>query len=162
VLGFPTVLERLAGLCVSAVGRERALALAPSPWIEEVTRRQQETGGLPVRGARDIRAPTHRAEIGGVLTPRELLDVRDTLAVTRVLKGFIASREDQVPVLADIADGIEILSDLEAEIAAALNDEGLVPEGRLAAPDQHHRPGRARHRARPDPPGAARRRGAPA
>ena len=27
----------------------------------------------------------------------------------------------------------------------------LAPEGRLAAPDQHHRPGRARHRARPHP-----------
>ncbi|HLJ62293.1 MAG TPA: endonuclease MutS2 [bacterium] len=143
VLGFPAVLERLAGRCVSTVGRERALALTPSPWVEEVERRQQETsearalleqaGGLPVRGARDIRASTHRAQIGGVLTPRELLDIRDTLGVARTLKGFLASREADVPVLAEIADGIEVFSELEGEIAGALNDEGIVVDG--ASPD---------------------------
>jgi len=161
VLGFLAVLERLAGRCASAVGRERALALMPSPWIEEVERRQQEAsearalldeaGGLPVRGTRDIRASTHRAQIGGVLTPRELLDIRDTLAVARVLKGFVVSREAEVPALADIAQGIEVLADLEGEIAGALNDEGIVVDGAssdLARIRRERRAGEARLRER--------------
>jgi len=136
VLGWPAVVERLAGRCASTVGRERAQALRPSPWLDEVERRQRETsearwlleqaGGLPVRGLHDIRAPVHRAQIGGTLVARELLDVRDTLVVARLLKGFVSARERDVPALAGVADGIEVFSDLEAEIGGALSDEGVV------------------------------------
>ena len=77
VLGFPSVLERLAALCVSPIGREQVVALEPSPWLDEAERRQRLTtearrladaaGGLPVRGIRDVRPPVHHASIGGVL-----------------------------------------------------------------------------------------------
>ena len=43
VLGFPVVRERLGALCVSPLGRERAMALEPSPWLDEVARRQRLT-----------------------------------------------------------------------------------------------------------------------
>src|SRR5205807_1029980 len=67
VLEFSAVCERLAGLCASALGREAALALRPSPALEEAARAQRETSearvlaelgnGLPVSGIRDIRDP---------------------------------------------------------------------------------------------------------
>ncbi len=161
VLGWPAVQERLAAACASAMGRERALALAPVPWVDEVERRQRETsearllleqaGGLPVRGARDIRATAHRARIGGVLGPRELLDIRDTLAVARTLRGFVVSRRDGAPVLAEIAERIQVFTDLEAEIAGALNDEGVVVDGaspELARIRRERRTGEARLRER--------------
>ncbi len=161
VLGWPAVLERLAAACASAMGRERALALAPVPWLDEVEQRQRETtearllleqaGGLPVRGTRDIRAATHRAQIGGVLAPRELLDIRDTLAVARTLRGFVVSRRDDTPALSEIAERIDIFTDLEAEIAGALNDEGVVVDGaspELARIRRERRTGEARLRER--------------
>jgi len=161
VLGLPTVLDRLAGRTASVAGRERALALVPSADLEEVERRQRETtearfllehaGGLPVRGVRDIRAPVHRAGIGGALAPRELLDVRDTLAAGRLLRGFVVGRADDVPALADLAEGIEVFTEIEAEIAGALNDEGIVLDSaspELAKIRRERRSGEARLRER--------------
>ncbi len=163
VLGFPVIRERLAGLCASAVGREQALALEPAVRREEAERRQRETsearllaetaGGLPVRGIRDIRGAVHRAAIGGALTVRELLDVRDTLAAARTLKGFLAARRADVPVLAAAGEGIGVQSGLEAAIGAALSDDGAVVDD--ASPDlaklrRERRTGEVRLRERLD------------
>ena len=163
VLGLPAVIERLASLCASSVGRERALALAPSPELDEVERRQRETtearfvleraGGLPVRGVRDVRAPVHRAGIGGALAPRDLLDVRDTLAAGRLLRGFVLGRAADVPALAELAEGIDVFEELEGEISGALSDDGAVldrasPE--LAKIRRERKTGEARLRERMD------------
>jgi DNA mismatch repair protein MutS2 len=136
VLGFLAITERLASLCASPLGRERALALQPSPWRDEVERRQRETsearrlaetaGGLPVRGIHDIREAIHRAAIGGTLAIRDLLDVRDTLASARVLRGFLAGHREDAPALADVAEGVGVFADLEAGIGGAIGDDGSV------------------------------------
>jgi DNA mismatch repair protein MutS2 len=139
VLGFPAVRERLAALCVSPLGRERAVALEPSPWLDEAARRQQLTteartladgaGGLPVRGIRDIRPSVHRAGIGGSLTAPELLEIRDTLAVGRAVKGFLTAHAAEAPALAEQADAIAVLSDLESAIGTAIADDGSITDG---------------------------------
>jgi len=136
VLGFPAICERLAEVCASTLGRERALALQPTPWLGEVERRQHETsearflaetaGGLPVRGIHDIREAVHRAVIGGTLAIRELLDVRDTLAAARTLKGFIATHRVDVPSLAEMGEGIGVFTALETAIGSAISDDGAV------------------------------------
>lgn len=138
VLGFPAVRERLAALCVSAMGRERAVALEPSPWLDEAARRQRLTteartladgaGGLPVRGIRDIRAAVHRTEIGGALAALELLDVRDTLAVGRALKGFLVAHAAEAPGLAEQADGVSVFAELEGTIGAAIAEDGAITD----------------------------------
>jgi DNA mismatch repair protein MutS2 len=138
VLGFPAVLERLAALCVSPLGRERALALDPSPWLDEAARRQQLTtearaladgaGGLPVRGIRDIREPVHRAAIGGSLGALELLEIRDTLGVGRALKGFLTAHAADAPGLAEQADGLTIFTELESSIGTAIADDGSITD----------------------------------
>jgi DNA mismatch repair protein MutS2 len=143
VLGFPAVRERLAALCVSPLGRERAIALEPSPWLDEVARRQQLTtearaladgpGGLPLRGIRDIRPSVHRAGIGGSLTAPELLEIRDTLAVGRALKGFLAAHAGEAPSLAEQAGGLTVFSDLESAIGGAIADDGSITDD--ASPD---------------------------
>ena len=163
VLGWPAISDRLAGLCASATGRERALALEPAPWLEEAERRLKETsearelaetaGGLPVRGIRDIREAVHRAAIGGALAIRELLDVRDTLVAARTLKGFLTKRRADAPVLAEAGEGIGVFGGLETAIAEAISDDGTVMDG--ASPDlakirRERRAGEARLRERID------------
>ncbi|HLY24061.1 MAG TPA: endonuclease MutS2 [bacterium] len=138
VLGFPAVLERLAALCVSPLGRERALALEPSPWLDEAARRQQLTtearalgdgaGGLPVRGIRDVREPVHRAAIGGSLGALELLEIRDTLGVGRALKGFLTAHAADAPGLAEQAGGLTIFTELESSIGTAIADDGSITD----------------------------------
>ncbi len=161
VLGFPAICERLSGLCASPLGREKALALLPSPILSEVERRQRETsearhlaetaGGLPVRGARDIREPVHRAGIGGVLGAREVLEIRGTLATCRTLKGFVAGRRAEVPVLAEVAEALGVFPTLEAAIGRAISDDGTILDE--ASPDlsrirRERRVGEARLRGR--------------
>ncbi len=136
VLQFSEILERLARVCASDYGREKALLLAPSPWREEVERRQRETsearwlaetaGGLPLRGLYDIRESLRRATLGGTLRPEDLLRIRDTLAGARLLKGYVAGRHEEVPVLAAIAEGIGVFPELEGDIARAVAEDGAI------------------------------------
>jgi DNA mismatch repair protein MutS2 len=139
VLEFSTVRDRLASRCASVFGRERAVALLPSTVPDDVERALRETtearalaeeaGGLPLGGASDIREPVRRASIGGVLEARELLGVRDTAAVARTVKGFVAARRKDVPVLAEMAEALDVFPSLEAAIGAAIGPEGDILDG---------------------------------
>ena len=161
VLGFPVIRDRLAELCGSPLGRERARALEPAPRLDEAARRQQETsearllaevaGGLPVRGIQDIREALHRAAIKGTLSARELLGVRDTLAAGRTLRGFLAVHSEQAPLLAEQGGGIGVFTGLEAAIGGALRDDGTVADEAtpgLARIRREQRAGEARLRDR--------------
>ena len=85
-LELPRVLEMLAGCAVTDEGRERALALRPMTDIEDVRRAQEETSaavkllilrGTPgFAGIRPVAASLQRADMGGSLNTRELLEVR--------------------------------------------------------------------------------------
>jgi len=136
VLEFPAICTRLADGCASAMGREAALALRPSPHLDEVEPQQQKTtearrlaeagDGLPLHGIHDIRAPVHRAAIGGALSVRDLLDVRDTVAAARVLKGFVTARRQHVPLLAEIGQALAVFPALETAIGAAIGEDGEI------------------------------------
>ncbi|HKV44063.1 MAG TPA: endonuclease MutS2, partial [bacterium] len=136
VLEFSAISDRLAARCASALGREAALALRPSPVLAEVARAQRETSearglaetgsGLPVQGIREIRDAVHRAAIGGGLDVQTLLDIRDTLVVARTLKGFVLGRRAEVPMLAEVAESIVVFSDLEEAIGRAIGPDGEI------------------------------------
>ncbi len=143
VLEFSAILERLASRCASALGREAAAALGPSPVLEDAARGQRETSearllaeigsGIPVHGMRDVRDPVHRAAIGGVLAVRELLDVRDTAAVARTIKGFVTAHRKEAPVLAEMAEALPVFLDLEEAIGEAIGSDGEILDE--ASPD---------------------------
>jgi DNA mismatch repair protein MutS2 len=139
VLEFSAVVARLAALCAFPLGREKALALLPAPGLDEVERRQQETseartlaeasGGLPVRGMHDVRPAVHRAVLGGVLGATDLLDLRDTLAAARALKGFLAAHRAEAPALGEVAEGVGVFPGLEEGIRQAIGDDGAILDG---------------------------------
>jgi DNA mismatch repair protein MutS2 len=134
-LEFPKVLDLLAGETSTTIGRERALALAPAVAVDEVRRRQSETteavalraqGEVPIGGARDLRPSVRRALAGGTLDPSALLDVAQTLAVARRLRGYVDTQRSRTPLLAAVAGRITPLEALESRIAAVLDEEGQV------------------------------------
>ena len=103
-LELPAVLNMLAQQAVGEAAKENALALFPSREPAEVRRRLDETSAakmmMTVRGSpsfsgvRDVRASLARADLGGALNTRELLDIARVLQCARLVRGYIA--EDSV------------------------------------------------------------------
>ena len=99
-LELPTVLGMLAAEAVSETAKEQALALRPSTETAEVKRRLEETdaaktmmvvrGSPSFSGVKDVRASLARADLGGALNTRELLDVARVLQCARLVRGYLA------------------------------------------------------------------------
>ena len=104
ILELPAVLALLAAQAESELGKEAALRLAPSPESAEVARRQRETadaarlmtlrGSPSFGGAKDIRPALDRAELGGVLNTRELMDIAALARCARLTKAYIADEKN--------------------------------------------------------------------
>jgi len=85
VLELPVILQMLAEQAASESAKEAALALTPSSDIQTVKVLLQETsaakhmmtlkGSPPFSGVKDIRDSLRRADMGGMLNTRELLDI---------------------------------------------------------------------------------------
>ena len=99
-LELPAVLDMLSHEAVSDAAKERALALTPSADAAEVKRRQEETSAaktmMTVRqspsfaGVKDVRASLSRADLGGALNTRELMDIARVLQCARLVRGYVA------------------------------------------------------------------------
>lgn len=135
-LEFPKVLDRLAAYASFSAGEEKARALVPVSNEREIRRRLETTGearalldakpGITLGGARDVRPTVDSTCRGVVLSPPELLDVRDTLIAARTLQRALTALRSQFSRLADIADGILLCPDVVDEVNRCLDDRGNV------------------------------------
>ena len=97
-LELPRVLEMLANEAVTEEGKELCLALRPSADRAEVTRLQKQTtaafdmlvkhGTPSFTGVRPVGAALQRADRGGSLNTRELLDIAQVLRCARNVKEY--------------------------------------------------------------------------
>ncbi len=135
VLEFPKILAALAAGTATPMGRALALDLVPSGDLEAVRAALAETAEavaiaaeseIQVRGARDVRPAAARAASGGMLEPADLLDVAQTLEVTRRVQAQLRAHRDQAPRLAALAERLSALPELASEITRALDDQGRV------------------------------------
>lgn len=142
VLEFSKIRSRLAALTVTAVGRELATALTPSPDPEAVRKAQQGTneavallsdGEVPLRGTADIRDGLRRAQIGSTLDAQDFLALRDTLTTIRQCKGFTHARRDRAPLLADVIHAMGKFDALEEAIRRTVAEDGTILDS--ASPD---------------------------
>lgn len=105
ILEFDKILKKLAALTVSSLGREIAESLMPESDYEKVESLLKETsdgvsyimrrGSPPLGGIHDIRASLRRVELGGVLTPGELLNIAGVLGTCRNLKNYASEAVDE-------------------------------------------------------------------
>ncbi len=133
VLEYPKVLERLAGLTLTPMGRERALGLRPTPSLRQAQARLAETAaarqvreshpGLSLRGAHDLRPHLQAAMRGRTLTPEALLAVRDTLTTARTLHRALSKGP-----LAPLAAPLQPPPGLIEAITQVVADDGTVPD----------------------------------
>ncbi len=142
-LEFPKILERLAKHTMFSASETLALALQPSPYLSEVQAWQGETTeavrllaakpNISVRDAHDVRPRLERLNRGAILTPLDLLEIRQTLIAARDLQRILTRLEEAYPRLADIAGRIEECPGVVNAIGQAIDDKGEVKD--KASPD---------------------------
>ncbi|MBE6970025.1 MAG: endonuclease MutS2 [Ruminococcaceae bacterium] len=103
-LELPQVLNMLAAQAISQPAKEAALTLRPSESRMEVERRLAETsaakrmleykGSPSFAGLKDVRGSLARADMGGVLNTRELLDVAGVLQSARAVRSYGLGAEE--------------------------------------------------------------------
>ena len=102
-LELPRVLELLASCAVTDEGKERALSLRPMTDLDDVRRAQEETTaavkllvlrGTPgFAGIHPVAASLQRADMGGSLNTRELLEIAAVLQAARTAGDYGAGEE---------------------------------------------------------------------
>ncbi len=142
LLEFDKLRARLADQTVFGGGREQALALVPAWSADEVAAAQSLTRqardflerrtGLLLDGAHDMRLEVESAARGKMLLPRELLELRDTLAAARRVKRPILRDAPRWPDLAVLAERLDPCSAVHDAIHEALDDEGEVQDSASA------------------------------
>jgi DNA mismatch repair protein MutS2 len=123
-LEFPRVLEMLANQCVTQDAKDRALRVRPSDDEREVARLLEETTaardmmdrhGTPAfTPLKPVEAALQRAQLGGMLNHRELLDIASVLRTARTVSAY--------------CDGIEERNCLRALFRALTPDRALEDE----------------------------------
>ena len=106
-LELPKVLEQLASCAVTEEGRQQALDLRPMTDLDDVQRAQAETtaavamlvkrGSPPFSGVKPVGASLQRADMGGSLNTRELLEIAAVLRAARTASDYGAG-EEKTPI----------------------------------------------------------------
>lgn len=139
-LEYYKIREEIAKYCTSSVGKNHIDKLVPSVDFVEVTKLLEEMdegltvlrirGNVPMGGITDIRPHAKRAQIGGMLSPVELMETASTIRASKILRQFlenVADSEDvKIPHFLEKKEAMPILTALEHEINNCIDENGTV------------------------------------
>lgn len=139
-LEFYKIRDEVARYCTSSLGKNHIDKLVPSVEIQEVEQLLAEMdeaaqvlrvkNNVPMGGIFDVRMHARRAQIGGALSPVELMEVSSTIRASRILRQFFETiREEgdiQIPLFLEKKESMPILTQLEHDINACIDDNGGV------------------------------------
>lgn len=138
-LELPAVLELLAAEAVGDTAKEQARALKPSIEPAEVRRRQEETsaaktmmvvrGSPSFSGVKDVRPSLARADLGGALNTRELLDIARVLQCARLVRGYIADDTVGKTPIDHLFYTLHANKFLEEKISTSISGEDEIADG---------------------------------
>lgn len=138
-LELPAVLELLAAEAVGDTAKELARQLAPSVEPGEVRRRQEETSAaktmMVVRGSpgfsglKDVRPSLSRADLGGSLNTRELLDIARVLQCARLVRGYIGDDSLGKTAIDHLFYALRANRFLEEKITNSISGEDEIADG---------------------------------
>ncbi len=136
-LELPLVLEQLAACAGSEAGKDACRNLRPVSDLEEVQALLAETTaasdlctrkGNPAFGeVRDVSASLERADRGGCLQPKELLEIGAVLRCARMVKGYI-SEDEKATVLDSLFHCLTANKYLEDKIFGAILSEEEIAD----------------------------------
>ena len=141
-LELPAVLEMLAAQAVGETAKERARQLLPSGDRFEVKRRLEETtaaktmmvvrGSPSFSGVKDVRPSLARADLGGALNTRELLDIARVLQCARLVRGYIAEDSVGKTCIDHLFYALRANKFLEEKISTSIVGEEEIADGASA------------------------------
>ncbi|HEX3029352.1 MAG TPA: endonuclease MutS2, partial [Clostridia bacterium] len=141
ILEYDKIIQKLASLTASELGRELAEAVQPERSFSKVQSLLKETndgvsfimrrGSPPLGGIHDIRPGIKRADLGSILSPGELLSIADTLRAARNLKSY--STEDNINetdnTVKELINCLEIHKRVEEKIKFSILSEDEIADG---------------------------------
>ena len=136
-LELPRVLELLSEQACTEEGKQRCLSLRPSTDADEVQRRLQETsaafrmlsvkGSPGLSGVKPVRAALQRADMGGALNTRELLDVAAVLRAARGAREY-GLDEGEKTVISHLFASLTANKFLEEKITGSIVGENEIAD----------------------------------
>lgn len=133
VLDYPRLREWLAGMCQTAMGRERALELAPladAGQVELEFDRLDEVLALAEEPAlaavADVRPLLDQLRAEGVLGGAELLLVQRSLAGAQDCREFYARQRERLRLVWPVAANLASMPELARSIESAIDESGAV------------------------------------
>lgn len=139
-LEFNKIIDKLAGIAVSPMAKERARDLHPSTVMSDIALWQQETteaanmilrkGTPSFGGFREIRPQLKRASMAGVLSISELMGIGEFLYVCRKIKNY-GKHENKAEVYERMDEYFELLAplpSLENEISRCILSETEISD----------------------------------
>ena len=130
----------MAAYCTSSIGKTAIDELVPQTDYEKVVQLLEEMdeglsilrvkGNVPMGGIFDVRPSARRAQIGGMLSAMELMEVSSTIRASRILRNFIEDIESEamieIPHFITKKEAIPVLTGLQHEINNCIDDNGSV------------------------------------
>ena len=136
-LELDQVLQLLADCASSTMGKDRCLCLQPVSDLDDVRMLQSQTTaaadlctrkGNPVfSGVCEVEPSLERADLGGTLSPKELLAIGSVLRCARNVKAYV-SEDDPATILDPYFNGISTNKFLEDKIFGAILSEDEIAD----------------------------------
>ena len=139
ILVFDKILEKMQEYKQSEYVKKRILRLEPFKSMDDVRQAQKETteamstllklGNIPVNLAvSDVRGSVKRAEQGGVLSPKELMDISRVLYVARRTKAYLSETSEECTILHDMENRLLTAKALEDKINSSVISEEEIAD----------------------------------
>lgn len=141
-LEYDKIITEVAKHCTSSIGKTAIEQLQPATEFDKVVTLLQEMdeglailrvkGNVPLGGIFDIRPSARRAQIGGILSAMELMEISSTIRASRILREFIEEIEEEatieIPLFIEKKEQIPALTGLQNEINMCIDDNGAVTD----------------------------------
>ena len=137
-LELPRVLELLAAQAATEEGKDRCRALRPFTDPDDVQRLQKETsaacsmivlrGTPPLSGVRPVAASLQRADMGGALNTRELLDIAALLRCARSAKEYATGEGNAKTCIDHLFSSLQANRYLEDRISGSILSEEEIAD----------------------------------
>ena len=137
-LELPAVLEMLSAKAVSEAAREKSRHIMPATERQEVLRLLDETdaarerlglyGSPSFSGVKDVSEPLARADRGGMLNTRELLNIAGLLTAARRVYEYDAERKGEATAIDRFFSALHTNKYLEDRIHGAILDEETIAD----------------------------------
>ncbi|WP_274307649.1 endonuclease MutS2 [Solibacillus daqui] len=139
-LEFDKVREQVSAFCTNSIGKQAIDELVPETDFETVVELLAEMdeglailrvkGNVPLGGIFDVRPHARRSQIGGMLSPMELMEIASTIRASRILRNFIedieAEKDIEIPHFIERKEQMPVLTALQHEINDCIDDNGAV------------------------------------